>query len=521
MTYYSDSPAAVPFRRLQWKLTLSYAAVTFGTLIIAVIVAAILIFRTIFVPDNVMGAEEWTSITQEQVVSVMRPILSQEPVDPSIVAAVLNDVNATVSNRDLFRLGDTQFSVRTVGQVDIMVVGSDGTLLGASSRRLLPEEAIGQPLDPGQLSGLGAPLEAALAGETDPERLFFEIDPGNEFLFVMPVFGAGEAARTALGAVVVHFESLPTQRDIPAHIFNVVGRSAVVFVIGAAILATAFGALTAGGIIKRLSRLSAATYSWSQGNFTTLVDDHSGDELSVLADRMNIMAIQLQDLVDRRQEMAVTGERNRLARELHDSAKQQAFAASAQLGAALALYERDPETARAHILEAEQLIDQVRNELNDLLLELRPAELTAGDLPAALEEYAANWAHQNDIEADLQVEGQGSLMPESERTLFRITQEALANTARHSQASRAEIRLRYERECVILMIGDNGAGFDPERPSTGLGLRSMRERAQLLGGTIAIKSAPGQGTLIVVTCPAGAPAGDHQSINHVHLVHPV
>jgi NarL family two-component system sensor histidine kinase LiaS len=352
---------------------------------------------------------------------------------------------------------------------------------------------------------LGAPLEAALSGETDPDRLFFEPEQGDEVFFVMPVFGSGEVAQTVLGAVVVRFESSPIQGGILAYILNVVGRSALVFVIGAAILGAVFGALTAGGIIKRLSRLSAATYSWSQGDFSSLVDDPSGDELSVLADRMNIMAIQLQDMLDERQEMAVTGERNRLARELHDSAKQEAFAASAQLGAALALYEQNPEEAKAHIVEAEQLIGQVRAELNDLILELRPAELMAGGLSGALREYAVNWAHQTGIEVDVQVQGEGTLAPEAERTLFRITQEALANTARHGEAGRVEIRLEYEGDMATLTVRDDGVGFNPETPSPGLGLRSMRERTQLLGGEIVVESAPGKGTLIVVTCPAGAP----------------
>jgi NarL family two-component system sensor histidine kinase LiaS len=501
----SDNLAAVPFRRLQWKLTLSYAAVTIGTLLIALIIAAILLRRTVFVPENFIGADEWMRITQEQAVPVLRPVLAREPLDTDVVAASLTDISGAVANRDFLRLGDAQFSVRTVGQLDMMVVGPDGALLATSNQRLLPEATIGLPFDPSQTPGLQVPLEAALAGEKDPDRLIFEQDSGDKFLFVVPVLDSGESASTVLGAVVVMFESMPTPRDIPATILNLVGRSAVVFVIGAAILGTVFGALSAGGIIKRLRRLSVATNKWSKGDFSSLVEDHSGDELSVLASRMNIMAVQLQDLLDRRQEMAVAGERNRLARELHDSAKQQAFAASAQLAAALALWKQNPQEARTHVLEAEQMIDQVRNELSNLILELRPAELTAAGLPDALRDYALNWAHQNDIEVDVQVVGEGTLAPEVERTLLRITQEALANTARHSHAGRAEIRLRYEDDRVSLMIGDDGQGFDPESSSPGLGLRSMRERAQLIEGQISIESAPGQGTVIEVTCPAGPP----------------
>ncbi len=507
-TNISDSSASVPFHKLQWKLTLSYAAVTIGTLLLALIIVAIFLLRTVFVPENFIGAVEWIQLTQEQVEPVMRPILSMEPVDTDIVAASLNDIGTTITSRDFMRLGDIQLSARTVGTVDILVIGPDGTLLGTSNEQYLLRAKIGQPFDPRQVPGLQAPLTAALAGETDPDQLFFELDPDDRFLFAVPVRSSAEAAPTTLGAIVIIFQSLPTQRDIPAHILNVVGRSAVIFVIGAAILGTIFGALTAGGIIKRLRHLSAATYNWSKGDFSNLVEDQSGDELSVLARRMNIMAVQLQDLLDSRQEMAAIDERNRLARELHDSAKQQAFAASAQLAAALALWQQNPEEAKIHVLEAEQMIDQVRNELNNLILELRPPELTAAGLPDALRQYALNWAQQNHIEVDVQVIGEGSLLPEAERTLLRIMQEALANIARHSGAGRTEIQLKYEDDKVSLMIRDDGQGFDPETPSPGLGLRSMGERAQLIEGQISIISAPSQGTQIVVTCPIGVPVGD-------------
>jgi signal transduction histidine kinase len=328
-------------------------------------------------------------------------------------------------------------------------------------------------------------------------------EPGDDFLIVTPIYDLDQAKPMVLGAVIMRYDASINRGGITSYIVNVVGRSAIVFIIGAAILAAVFGALTAGGIIKRLRRLSAATYSWSRGDFSGLVADSSGDELSVLTDRMNIMAVQLQELLERRQEMAVADERNRLARELHDSAKQQAFAASAQLGAALALYEQDPAEARVHILEAERLIGQVRSELTDLILELRPAELQSAGLQGALEAYAQSWAQRNDIDVDFQVRGKGILSPESERTLFRITQEALANTARHGRAGHVKLYLNYESDGVMLTITDDGRGFDPTVPSPGLWLRSMRERTQLVGGEFAVDSAPGKGCTMVVSCPAG------------------
>ena len=151
--------------------------------------------------------------------------------------------------------------------------------------------------------------------------------------------------------------------------------SAVVVLILAGIVGTVFGFITARGLVGRLARLASATSSWSQGDFSVVVADTSQDELGQLARRLNRMAEQLQNMLDTRRELAVVEERNRLARDLHDSAKQQAFAASAQIGAARALIVRDPASADQHIAEAERLINALRKELSTLILELRPAAL--------------------------------------------------------------------------------------------------------------------------------------------------
>jgi signal transduction histidine kinase len=85
--------------------------------------------------------------------------------------------------------------------------------------------------------------------------------------------------------------------------------------------------------------------------------------------------------------------------------------------------------------------------------------------------------------------------------LFRIAQEALANVARHSSASQAELSIDYEKDSVTLVIKDNGRGFDMSVPHSGLGLHSMQERAESLGGSFSVASEPGQGTRIVVALP--------------------
>jgi NarL family two-component system sensor histidine kinase LiaS len=137
-----------------------------------------------------------------------------------------------------------------------------------------------------------------------------------------------------------------------------------------------------------------------------------------------------------------------------------------------------------------------------LIQELYPATLKEQGLATVLREYAYEWENRNDeIGVDLKINGECSLPLQAEQALYRITQEALANVARHSHASQVKISLNYQPEVVELAIEDNGDGYDPQRVTTGLGLHSMQERVTMIHGELSIHSAPGQGTQIVVKVP--------------------
>jgi NarL family two-component system sensor histidine kinase LiaS len=211
------------------------------------------------------------------------------------------------------------------------------------------------------------------------------------------------------------------------------------------------------------------------------------------------MARQLEHLLDARRELAIVEERNRLARDLHDSVKQQAFAAAAQLSAVKALLKRDPQAAEPHVLEAERLMYELRQELTLLIQELRPVALQGKGLAPAVREVAADWSRQTGIELEVRVQGERSLPLDVEQAAFRIVQEALANVARHSQAHRAEIDLIYTGLDVTCTIRDDGIGFDPDSARDGFGLRSMQERANALGSTLEVESVAGEGTCLSFT----------------------
>jgi signal transduction histidine kinase len=201
------------------------------------------------------------------------------------------------------------------------------------------------------------------------------------------------------------------------------------------------------------------------------------------------------------QALAVAEERNRLARDLHDSAKQQAFALSAQLDAVQSLIGRDQSAAERHLDQAVQLADTLRQELAALILDLRPPALGNLSLAEAVRQYAAEWSQQSMITANVRVQGQRALPPEVERTLFRVAQEALANVARHSQAQTVTVGLGYTEDGVALTIHDDGQGFATDRIAAGVGLHSMRERAATLpDGRLTLDTAPGRGTRVTVQC---------------------
>ena len=194
------------------------------------------------------------------------------------------------------------------------------------------------------------------------------------------------------------------------------------------------------------------------------------------------------------QELAVMEERNRLARDLHDSVKQQVFAISMQLSAARATL-RETDKAYSSVMQAEKLAQQAGAELTTLIHQLRPPVLERKSLPEAIKEHVNEWTHQNNIETEMAV-SEASVSVDSEQALFRVLQEALANVARHSRATKAWVRLQSDTNHVTLSVKDNGIGYDTQQIAKGIGLDSMKERLAAVNGFLDISSFPSQGTCV-------------------------
>lgn len=483
-------------RGLRWKLTLSYTAVTVGALItveiILLVAASILLFA--LVNSGALPARliEAASISYTP---ILRAYLAQTPPDVEGLAASLEQLGTMPVSVPLsFDANDRLF-----------VVAPDGQLLAARPTDLFGAGQIGRPVNTQVIPGLAEPLEAALAGEDDPYKLFTLRSPGDQVVLTIPIWDAdGEQVLGVAGGLA----DFPTLTSILGDALPVLGVSLLLLTLVAGLIGTLFGYLAARGPVRRLTRLSAATRAWSRGDFTENVDDAEGDELGQLAQQLNHMAQDLEQLLETRRELAVVEERNRLARELHDSVKQQAFAAAAQLSGVRSLISREPTTAKAHLIEAENIIDQLRQELTSLIFELRPVALNSQGLAPALDVYAAEWSRQNNIGIEFWLKGERTLPPEIMQALFRIVQEALANVARHSLAGNVEIALIFNLDHLILTVSDDGQGFDPNSQPAGFGLRSMKQRAESLGGQLTIDAAPGRGATLTCNIPIPESNGD-------------
>jgi PAS domain S-box-containing protein len=215
-----------------------------------------------------------------------------------------------------------------------------------------------------------------------------------------------------------------------------------------------------------------------------------------LAER-GAVAIQNAELYARSQQAASLEERQRLARELHDSVSQALYGIALGARTARTLLDRDPAKSVEPVDYVLSLAEAGLAEMRALIFELRPESLESEGLVAALDKQVAATSarHRIDVDADLGEEPPLSL--QEKEIFYRIGQEALHNVVKHSRASRASVRLANEGESVVLEVADNGGGFDPGESFPGhLGLVSMRERAGSIGATLHIASAPGQGTLV-------------------------
>ena len=220
------------------------------------------------------------------------------------------------------------------------------------------------------------------------------------------------------------------------------------------------------------------------------------------------VAIENAKLYARAQGAAALEERQRLARELHDSVTQSLFSMTLISGALPRILDRDAAQARERITRLHELANGALAEMRALIFELRPDSLEREGLVAVLDKQAAALRAQHGIAVNLSLDEEPAASPDVKEAVYRIAREALHNTVKHARATRIDVRLTCDAGVLVLDVRDDGIGFDPAGPFPGhMGQRTMRERAVRLGGTLTVESAPGKGACVRARIPLTAAAG--------------
>jgi signal transduction histidine kinase len=231
-------------------------------------------------------------------------------------------------------------------------------------------------------------------------------------------------------------------------------------------------------------------------------DEQDGQTVLAFANQAAI-AIENARLYDRNREQEILQERNRLARELHDSLSQSLFSMVLNAEAANLFFDTDQAKARSQIQMLYETANAALKEMRTLIFELRPANLEEEGLAAVLSKHAKLVGDRHGIKILVEVKGQRRLPLPLEKALFRVAQEALNNVVKHAHATEVLVTLSSYENWVTLTVEDNGVGIAKGAPKVNtLGLTSMRERVEQLGGTFEIGPGPGgKGTRVWAKVP--------------------
>jgi NarL family two-component system sensor histidine kinase LiaS len=343
----------------------------------------------------------------------------------------------------------------------------------------------------------------ALSGNKFIQNLNIQDENGNYWMAV-PIYQKDHNL-PVLGVIALSVEPLPV-RNLTDWItlLGLAFLAGLVMLVALAPFGAVFGYILSRGLTRRLTNLSTTAQAWGKGDFSVMPPpDRNNDEISALGHQMREMASRISNLMQDKQTLAQLKERNRIAQELHDTVKQQSFATLMQVRAARNLLDSpDLSAAKKSLLEAETLIKASQQELGLMISELRPPALDGKGLIEALRSYVETWSSSACIPATYKVIGERSLPFDVERTLYRVAQEGLSNAARHSRASAVIVNLVSEDNQAILIIEDNGTGFDfAEKQESGFGLISMHDRLKEVGGKLEIRTGLHTGTQLTASIP--------------------
>ncbi|TYR99652.1 sensor histidine kinase [Rossellomorea vietnamensis] len=277
-----------------------------------------------------------------------------------------------------------------------------------------------------------------------------------------------------------------------------------------------FGVRTGSLFKGRLDDISTFVSVLRSGRFSARVDDSKQDEIGIITDELNQLAVYIQEqvkilqrlaeekseLADQAHQAAVMEERHRLARDLHDSVSQQLFALSMLSSAAVRTVRNNPKDAEPILQQAAEIAAKAQGEMRALLLHLRPIDLKGENLEEGLKKLIGELIDKTPIEITPELEHLEGLTKGTEAHLFRIVQEGISNILRHAEATQIKITTKKIDSTLNLYISDNGKGFNVnQQKMTSYGLQTMRERCEEIGGVFQIRSKENEGTYINIRIP--------------------
>ncbi|MBN2500097.1 MAG: sensor histidine kinase [Anaerolineales bacterium] len=234
----------------------------------------------------------------------------------------------------------------------------------------------------------------------------------------------------------------------------------------------------------------------------TIQADEERNRSQALLEELQEAHRQLQDYVLRVEELAVAEERNRLAREMHDSLGHRLTVASVQLEGAQYLIPEDPQRAAQKVEVVRGQVQEALGELRQTVAQLREPLEASLSITQALQRLIASFEAASDLTVNVILAEDIPPLPDSHRlALYRSAQEALTNVQRHAKADNVWLQLTFQDGAVSLLVSDDGVGLPEGAEQAGFGLRGMRERMGLVGGTLLLEPRPGGGTQLRVEVP--------------------
>lgn len=493
------------FSGIKWKLTITYMLATLLMLFLVEVLISVSGNRYAFTSINfVYSSAQTLSAANRTLANAL-----QEPIDIDYLNSWIdynekiylrvNDKNIRDDRKDLVIPQDDAFSINltpktvafSASKSTLTIVDTNGVVLATNNSLVFP---------------LGQPISAYISSDE-----YTMLETVTEAMIPAPQFSIMEQDMTTLilpirqdneyvGAILAQYYAPTFWEQVEAAVSSFLPELPV-FLLISSVIGVLFGFVIASNFTRRLNQMEMTTLQWGLGDFSKKAEVKGNDEISTLAVSLNHMADQFQELLEKEQTLATMEERNRLARDLHDSVKQQIFAISMNLGAVKSLLKTDIKKANSQVEISSKLAQQALDELTTLINTLRPVQLGDQSLQSALQDYLKIWEKQSGVSVVFRVEGrEDTIAQEAEQSLFRVVQEALSNISRHSRASAASIFLTYGEDHVTLQISDNGIGFNKATIKQGLGLHSMEERVKELNGKIRINTSA-SGTTITIILP--------------------